>query len=283
MSIIDGIFQDFINTSAFVIMYVVLFFLAKWFKDFLTPYRIHDELTEKDNLAIALIMCGYYFATVAIFVGALTGPSQGLINDLMQVGGYSILGLVFLNLSRFVNDKLILRTFCNVEKLTQDQNVAVGAVQFGTYVATGMIAAGAVMGTGGGVATAVVFFILGQLSLFLFSYIYDFITPYSIQEAIGNGNVAAGTALGGTLIALGVIVSNGVAGDFVSWQVNLTHLALVNVMAFVFLPLVRLMMDKLVIPGADLSEEIIRDKNLGAGFLEATVAISFAIVLRSVL
>jgi len=279
----ETIFQDLMNAAAFVTLYLVLFLFAKWLKDFLTPYKINEELTDKDNLAIALIMCGYYFATVAIFVGALAGPSQGLLNDLIQVGAYSMLGLAFLNISRYINDKFILRTFSNVEKLSQEQNIAVGAVQFGTYVATGLIAASAVMGTGGGVVTAIAFFVLGQLSLLLFSLVYDWITPYSIHEAIDKGNVAVGVALGGTLIALGIIVANGVAGDFISWQENLTNLLVVNGVAFIFLPVVRLMMDKLVIPAANLSDEIIQDKNLGAGLLEATVAISFAIVLRSVL
>jgi uncharacterized membrane protein YjfL (UPF0719 family) len=100
---------------------------------------------------------------------------------------------------------------------------------------------------------------------------------------LGKKNVAAGAALGGTLIALGIIVLNGISGDFISWEVNLTNLAITNVMAFVFLPIVRVIMDKMVIPGDDLSREIIEDKNLGAGLLEATVSISFAIVLMSVL
>jgi len=277
------IFEDLPRTAAFVVLYLVLFLLAKWFKDFLTPYKINDELTNKDNLAIALTMCGYYLGAVAIFVGALAGPSQGFVNDLIQVGGYSILGLIFLNASRFFNDKVMLSKFSNVEQLSKEQNVAVGAVQFGTYVATGLIAAGAVTGTGGGVITAIVFFVLGQLSLLIFFLIYNFFTPYSIHDELGKQNVTAGVALGGTLIALGIIVLNGVSADFVDWEASLTTLTITNVMAFVFLPIVRILMDKMVIPGNDLSCEIVDDQNIGAGFLEATIAISFAIVLTSVL
>lgn len=277
------IFEDLTRTAAFVGLYLVLFLLAKWMKDILTSYSLNEELTKKDNPAIALTMCGYYLGTAAIFVGALLGPTQGFINDLIQVGGYSVLGLIFLNISRYVNDKIILRKFCNVEQLTKEQNIAVGAVQFGTYVATGLIAAGALTGTGGGVITATAFFVLGQISLLIFSLVYDLFTPYCIHDELGKKNIAAGAALSGTLIALGIIVLNGVSGDFISWEVNLTNLAITNVTAFIFLPIVRVIMDKMVIPGDDLSREIIEDKNLGAGLLEATVAISFAIVLISVL
>ncbi len=277
------IFEDLTRTAAFVGLYLVLFLLAKWFKDFLTPYKINDELTQKDNLAIALTMCGYYLATAAIFVGALAGPTQGLINDLIQVGGYSILGLIFLNISRFINDKVILRKFCNIEQLTKEHNVAVGAIQFGTYLATGLIAAGALTGAGGGIITAIIFFVLGQLSLLIFSLIYDKFTPYCIHDELEQKNIAVGVALGGTLIALGIIVLNGVSGDFISWEVNLTNLAITNITAFIFLPIIRIIMNKMVIPGDDLSREIIEDKNIGAGFLEAVIAISFAIVLTNIL
>lgn len=277
------IFEDLTRTAAFVALYFALFLFAKWCKDFFTPYKINDELIQKQNLAIALTMSGYYLGTVAIFVGALFGPSQGFSQDLMLVGGYSILGLIFLNISRYVNDKIILRKFCNIKQLTKEHNTAVGAVQFGTYVATGLIAASAVMGTGGGVGTAIVFFTLGQASLLIFSLIYDSTLPYSIHEELGKKNLAAGTALGGTFIAFSIIISSGISVNFVGWEESLINLAIVNTMAFIFLPVVRFVMDKLVIPHDDLSQEIVKNKSLGAGILEATVAISFAIVLNSLL
>jgi len=270
-------------TISFILLYAFIFLLAKWMKDFLTTYKLNDELVRKDNLAISLTMCGYYFGTLAIFLGALYGDSDGLVNDLIQVGSYSILGIVFLNISRYINDKIILREFCNTEQLVKTRNNAVGIVQLGTYLSTGIIAAGAVSGTGGGVLTACVFFILGQISLFLFSAVYNLLTPYSIHKELENHNVALGAALSGILIALGIIIYNGVSRNFTGWSDNLRHLLYVNITAFVFLPIIRYIMDYLVIPGDKLSSEIIDDKNLGAGILEGTIAISFAVILNILL
>ena len=278
-----NILNDMGRALAFIALYVVLFLFAKWLKDFITPYKLDEQLTQHDNLAVGLSVSGYYLATVAIFIGALLGPSQGFMQDLVTVGGYTLLGLIFLSLSRFVNDKLILKKFSNVEQISKEQNVAVGAVQCGVYIATGLIAAGAVTGQGGGVLTAIVFFIIGQISLIAFSYIYDLLTPYCIHDELERKNTAAGVAFGGTIIALGIIIMNGVAVDFISWQSNLIDIVLVNVMAFIFLPIIRLFMDKLVIPGDDLAREIKEDQNLAAGFLEAVVAISFALVLKSII
>lgn len=283
MDLKNFIIEDLTKASAFILLFFLLFLLAKWMKDFFTPYKINEELTQKDNLAISLTMSGYYFGAAAIFIGALLGPAQDLFSDLILVGGYSILGLIFLNISRFFNDKVILRKFCNIEQLTKEHNVAVGSVQFATYLATGLIVSGSITGSGGGVHTAIIFFILGQFSLLIFSYLYDLITPYSIHEELGKKNIAAGVALGGTLIALGIIILNGVSDNFISWKENLTNLVIVNCIAFIFLPIIRFLMDRLVVPGDKLSREIIEDRNLGAGFLEATIAISFAIVLKILL
>ena len=283
MEFLGTYFSDLPRNLSFLALFIFLFLFSKWLKDVSTPFKINTELTDQDNLAVALTMSGYYLAVTAVFVGALAGPSKDLPSDLVTVGGYSILGLVFLNLSRVFNDKVILRKLCNNEQIAQEQNAAVGAVQMGTYLATGLVAAGAVTGTGGGVHTAIAFFVLGQLCLWIFSLIYDALTPYSIHKELESKNVAAGAALGGTFIALGIIIFNGTSLNFTGWVPSLMHFAVVNALAILFLTVIRLLMDRLVIPGDKLNREIAEDRNLGAGLLEASVAISFAIILLSVL
>lgn len=283
MTINSLLIDDILKTSAFVFLCFVLFLIAKWSKELTTSFKINDELVKKDNLSVSLVMSGYYFAVAAIFVGAMFGPSYGFIKDLVLVSGYSFMGIFLLNASRFVNDKIILRKFCNSNQLTKESNVAVGAVQFGTYVATGLIAAGAISGTGGNFITAIVFFILGQISLLAFTFLYDLFTPYSIHEELGKKNTSAGVALGGTLIALGIIVLNGVVGDFSTWSQSLIEFATINIVAFAFLPIIRILLDKLIITGSNLNKEIVEDRNIGAGLLEATIAISFAVILKILL
>lgn len=275
--------EDFTRAAAFVVLYVIIFLLAKWAKDFLIPYKLNEELAENDNFAVTLAMCGYYTATAAIFIGALFGPTQDLAHDLMLVGSYSILGLVFLNLSRFLNERFLLRTFCDTEHLVTQQNISVGAVHCGVYIATGIIAAGAITGEGGSFISAIIFFLLGQISLFLFSFIYAYLAPYDVHKELEQKNIGAGIAFGGNLVALSIIILNGVSGDFTSWQSDLLLFFSVNVMAFIFLPVVRYTMDSLVIPGNAISKEIRDDHNIGAGLLEAVIAISFATIVLQVM
>ncbi len=268
---------------AFILTYALLFLLAKWFKDMVTPYKLTIELITKDNFAIGITLGGYFLATAIIFIGVLRGPETNLFDDLLAVGGYSLLGIVFLNLSRLFLDKVTFRKFCNITSIVEDQNCGMAAVRFGVYIATGLVAAGSLSGQGGGIVTAIVFFVLGQACLVLFAWIYDFITPYDLQKEIETGNVAAGIAFGGTLIALGIIVMNAASGDFISWQDNLLIFVEMAALGLIFLPLLRVAMDKLVITGDDLNREIAEDRNMAAGFIEMAVAISFSAVLAALI
>ncbi len=250
------------STLAFVVLYGVLTLLAKWIKDLLTPYNLTAELVKRDNVALGISASGYFLATAIVFVGATLGPSKGFLMDLVAVGGYSALGILFLNTARIVLDKLILTRFATLKEIIEDRNCGVGAVRAGAYIATGLIAAGSVSGQGGGVLTAIVFFVLGQLCLLAFARLYDVITPYDLHQELESGNVAAGVAFGGTLVAIGIITANAVAGDFVAWGSSLLWFVEVVVIGMIVLPIVRFFMDKLIIPGDFLVEVLARDDQL---------------------
>ncbi|MBL4664695.1 MAG: DUF350 domain-containing protein [Nitrospinaceae bacterium] len=51
---------------------------------FRRSYNIKDELVEKDNMALALVLCGYYLGLTFSIGGVIAGPSAGLANDLID-------------------------------------------------------------------------------------------------------------------------------------------------------------------------------------------------------
>ena len=197
----------------------------------------------------------------------------------MSVGGYALLGIILLNLSRVINDRLILHRFSNVKEIIEDRNAGTGAVQFGSYMASGLIVAGAVHGEGGGIHTVLVFFLLGQAALIGFTKIYDWITPFDLHDEIERDNVAVGAAFGGTLLAVGIILMKGASGNFISWGENLSLFAVDVTLIFILLPMMRYFFDKVLLPRASLNHEIQHDRNLGAGILEMVSAISFSVIL----
>ncbi len=277
------IVQDLIATGIYLISAFVLFWIGKLVKDLTTTsYSVREELVEKDNVALGVAMAGYYFGLILAIGGTLSGPSQGLENDLIDIGIYGLLAIILLNLSRLVNDGLILHGFKIRDELIDDQNAGTGVVIAATYIATGLVIFGAVSGEIGGIVTTVIFWALGQAALILAGLVYEWVTPYSIHDEIEKDNVAAGVAFAGALVGIGVIVFHASAGDFISWTVNLQDFAIEVVAGLILLPIVRFISDVILLPGQKLTDEIANQEhpNLAAGFIEATsyVGASFLIV-----
>ena len=294
----EGIMYWVVLPTIYIVLGVIILALAKLINDWTTPYCVDTQLAKEDNPALAVSFVGYMLSVVAIFIGALTGPSQGLVIDIGLTALYSVFGIILLNVSRVINDKFILSQFCNVKEIVEDRNIGTGAVQFGSYGAAGLIVAGSIQGNltpigeipnswlntwYGGFVTALVFFSLGQIVLVLFSRVYDWITPFSIHDEIESDNVAAGIAFGGALLANGIVLMQASSGTFIDWGTNLGKFAAEAAALLVLLPFVRYIYDKFVYAKIDLNDEISKDRNIGAGFLEAGGLIGFALIFIAAL
>ena len=289
--------EAFINTLEFFprgLVYVglglVVLVLAKFAKDLVTRYRIDQEVVQKSNLAVAVGLSGYFLGIVLVFLGSVYQPftppvSDGLGFDLafgedvLRVFLYSLAGIVVLNVVSILLDRLILYKF-NVEKeMVEDRNVGTGAVEFGMNVAIGLVIAGAISGEGGGPDTSLAFFGMGLAVLIIFALFYDLTTPFSIHDEIEKDNAAVGIALGGNLIAMGIVVLKAVFGDFPGWSEGVAEFLTFAVLGFVLLYVLRLMIDWLLLPSAKISSELAAGRNVGVAFIEGSVVIASALIL----
>lgn len=270
---------------AYVVLAVVVLIVAKLVKDLMTPFSLDEELTKKDNPALGLAVTGYFAGVIIIFLGASVGPDVGelSIGELGRlVGGdflWTLGGIIALNLGRVVVDRVVLTQFSMVREIIVDRNVGAGAVEFGCYIATALVVAGAIHGEGGGPVTAIVFFVIGQLVLVLFSKFYQLITRYDVHKEIERDNVAAGVALGVSMIAIGIILLKATMGDFVGWPQNLLSFGLYAVIGFSLLMTLRRVTDTLLLPGSTIAHEIGTDQNINAAWVEGVVSIGLAAVI----
>lgn len=263
----------------YIVLSIIVLIVARIIKDYLTPYKIHEQMTGKDNPALGLSMTGYYIAVLIVFLGAMIGGEDAGITesasafgmDLLEIFLYSLGGIFLLNLARFILDKLVLNQFSTKKEIIEDRNVGMGAVEFGSYIASGLIIAGAINGEGGGPLSAIVFFLLGQLVLLGYSKIYQLSTPYDIHEEIEKDNVAAGVAFGGNMVAIGIILLKGVQGDFIGWGSNIAIFAVYAAIGFGILFLLRAAVDYFILPQASVSHEIAVDRNINAAYIETAV------------
>jgi len=287
--------QAFPRGLGFVALGLIVLLLAKLARDMVTSYRIDEEVTEKNNVAVALRLSGYLAGVILVFLGALYQP-QTLIPvdgfgfdraygaEVLRVFIYSIAGIVALNLVRLLIDRLILFRFNIDDEVVRDQNVGTGAAEFGVYVATGLLIAGAVAGEGGATElaaalTALAFFGMGLGLLVIFALFYQITTPFDIHSEIEGKNTAVGVAFGGNLVAIGLVTLKALFGDFVSWGESIAVFLTFAVIGFVLLYLLRILIDLLILPTVRISNALAEGRNIGVGFIESAVVISAALIL----
>ncbi len=264
------------SSLIFLVLSFIIILLAQVIFYLIVPYNPREQI-KNNNLAVGVSVAGYFIAIVAIIVGASIGSAGDFVKDLLDFGYYSVLGIVLLNISKFINDKLILPKFCITKEIVEDKNVGTAAVVFGSFLASGLIIGGSISGQGGGIISAMAFFALGQLALILFSKIYNLLLPYCIHDEIEKDNVAVGIAFGGTLIALSIILLKGVSGDFSNWIADLSNFGIEVLAGIILLPTVRVLFDKILIPKVKLNDAL-KQGNVTVGVLEAITVISIAIV-----
>ncbi len=287
--------ENILIAAGYLALYVVIIFLSKWIKGWFSSYNLDEQLTHFDNNAVSVSVAGYFVGVTAVFIGAYTGPSSGDIGlDFVGVTGYSLMGIMLLNLTRIISERAILYKFSVQKEIIHDQNPGTGVVEGAAYIGTALIIAGSVHGqyraewlaeypTLVGVISTLVFYIIGILCLILFARIYSLMSPFDLHEEIEKDNVAAGLGFAGALISIGIIIMRGVTGDLINWGQDLLTLGMDILIIFVYLVVVRLIFDRFLLRNSDLNTEIARDQNLGAGLLEMMVAICFSTVLFFVL
>ena len=243
-------------------------------------FVLRTELVEKDNLAVALAVGGYYLGLVIVLGGVVTGPASfSLVDDVIGLVIYGLLGIVLLNLSAWINDKVVFSKFDNEKEIVQDRNAGMGAVEGGNYIAVGLITAGAMSGEGG-LLPGLVFWISGLVMLIVVGLLYDKITSYDLHDQIEKDNVAVGVAFAGVLVGFGNIIRLAGEGDFVTWNESLTEFGYYALVGLILLPPIRFVADKVLLPGASLSDELVGDPpSLGAGVIEAVTYLGASMLI----
>ena len=277
----------------YVALGMVVLILAKLARDVVTRHRIEEEIVTKGNLAVALRLSGYLMGVILVFLGAVYEPlgGDGYIGlgldrafglEVLWVFLYSLAGIVALNLMRLVTDRLVLYRFELEREIIQDQNAGAAAAEFGVNIACGLVIAGAIAGEGGPL-NALAFFGLGLGVLILFALFYEWTTPFNIHDEIERDNPAVGIALGGNLIAIGLVTFKATFGDFVGWQAGILEFVVYSVVGFALLYVLRVAVDLVLLPHTRVSQQVAGGRNVGVAFVETAVVVSSALILLIVI
>ncbi len=274
----------------YVGMGILLLAFARLVQDFVTPYKIQEQLRTHDNVALALSIAGYYLGIIIVFVGAVYQPFTSSVDsnlgftteyweDVIEVLVTTVIGIIILNVARIIVDKLVLYKFSTEKEIVEDHNAGTGAVEAAVYVAVGIVIAGSVAGVGGGPETSFAFLGLGLLTLILYTLFYEFTTSYDVHDEIERDNVAVGVALAGNLIAISIVVFKAVFGDFTTWEEGIAGFLTFAVIGTALLFVVRMLIDLILFPKVSMAEELTVDRNLGLALIETSVLVSASLIL----
>ncbi|MEO8659965.1 MAG: DUF350 domain-containing protein [Bryobacteraceae bacterium] len=271
---------------AHVALGVVVLILAKLCRDIVSPYPTEVELTSHDNPAFGMAVAGYYAATVIVFLGAtraqglpLDAGSMAVLQALGLDLAWAVGGIIALNLTRVFMDRVLITQCNNSQEITEKRNLAAGAVEFGCYIASGLVLSGAIGAKGGTLVTTVVFFVISLLTLVILGRGYLAFAGYNVAAEVRKGNFSAGVPFGLTLIALSILMLKATSGEFISWGVNLGYFAADAISGFLLLMLLRWVTDLALLPHAKIEEEVVRDHNVNAGLVEGVLAIGIATII----
>ncbi|MCK5614515.1 DUF350 domain-containing protein [Candidatus Pacearchaeota archaeon] len=277
----EQLFQTVVNITI-----VILFaWLAKKVADArTTKIDDDDEIENKSNLAIGIRRAGLYMAGMIGMSGVLYGASLGFVSDIIDLCTYGLLTYTMLFACRHINDSILLSDIDN-DAQCMAGNTSVGIIEFGSYVATGLIIFGCIAGDGNSIVQAivstVVFFVIGQILLLGLIYVYEHITAFNVFNEIKKGNNAAAIMVAGKTIALGFILKNSLMGSFTGWTNDLTSFAVSAGTGIILLIIFGWILDKLFLPGTNLHDEIERDQNVAAAVVHQAATIGFALIVSS--
>ncbi len=276
------------DAIAYIASGFVIFFLGKLVYQLVNKgFNVKEELVEKDNLAFAFAHTGYFIGLLLAVGSAIVGPTRGLLNDMIDILAYGVLAIVLLNLSIWLNDKIVLSKFSVKKEIIHDRNSGTGVIEGAVSIASGLIIFGAVSGEseiggwGHGFLTATVFWAAGQIAIIIAAAIYQLITPYDVHEHIEKDNVAVGVGFAGALIAIANLIRYGISGDFEGWGITFSEAGFELLIGIILLPVMRFLTDKILLPGQRLTDEIINQEhpNVGAAIIEAFAYIGGSVLI----
>lgn len=271
-------------SPVYLVLALVAALCLKFIRDVMTSCDDDLEIRE-NNLAMAMRRGGDYLALAIGLAGALTGPDNGFVSDVQTFMLDAAALVVLLVIAGFIADKLILPSLNNTAAI-EDRKTAVGLVEFGVSVSTGILAFASFAGEGGGLLAAAVFFALGMTVLIANSWCYIIAAHrrgVALQQELSENNLAAGLYLSAKLVAMSLILATSIYGPFTGWARDLKSLALYAVLGTILLALVGWVVDLLFLPKTTIREEIGTNRNVAAIAVASSFQLMAAVLIAAAL
>jgi len=285
---LQGIARNWPPAGASLLLALVVGGLLWLTHNALTRFDDREVLFRDSNVAYAVQRIALVLAFGIAVLPTITRAGED--HPWYSLGGQAMeLAWVFVALLgvRYLVDVVVLVRVDNTAELLRG-NVALGVVEAGFYVGFGFILNGSLTGAaptlGQGIASTVVFGLLGLAVVVGVFWLHEAVTPWHLREHLREGRLAAALEAAGVLAATGIVVREGVAGDFTGWTGDLVAFAGTVAFAVGTLYLFRWLANRLLLRTVTLADIQERDLAPAAAFGAAVmvvVALSVAAVVRT--
>jgi len=238
----------------------------------LEGYSLTVETTINDNPAVGVRFGLFLVAAATSFVNLLEPSGSGLKQNFDILAFYGLVSILLLIVAREVNDKLILYRLSNDSEVIGKRNTAIAVVEGSSYLGTAFITSGAFSNVDAGIGAALVWFAVGQCFLVLLDNIYSIAAP-GIQDALAAQNLAVALSLGGFLVAGGLALGSAIAGESYGWVQDSIDVGYYLAIWLLVITVVQFVLNKIFLPGTTLRKELLADRNVAAGIIEAALFI----------
>jgi|APSaa5957512535_1039671.scaffolds.fasta_scaffold102512_2 uncharacterized membrane protein YjfL (UPF0719 family) len=268
---------------------ILLLTLTKYISSWITHANLNNELSIKDNTAFGISLAGAIISLTLVLTGAISGQAHdNLFIEMAMVLMYGVISILLMICSRFVFDKISMPNFCLKTEILAGNN-ACAILDFGHSLASAIIISSVTIWIADdnftGLAYLIGGYLVSQLVLNLISswrlFLYNRHHSTSMQDSLQSGNVAVAMRFSGLRIAMALAISAG--SNFVaydqSWWQALSQWLVFSMSAIILVAILSTLLDKIILAGINLRDEVDNQANLAVAMLQASIAISMALII----
>lgn len=291
---IDLIYWDHSYNKILILNFAIviaLFASLRLFSGTIAHINASDELLKKNNPAFGLSLAGVTFAVTILLSGTIYGGPEGdMLSSAVSIGAYGVVGIILMALTRIIFDKIALPNISLRDEIGKG-NMAVAIADTGNVLAAAIIIRAVIIWITDNTIGALVALLAGyaisqviltgatylRLKIFSFSH-----KDRSIQEELENGNIALGLSFAGKKIGTAFAIS--IAANLVVYEIYdiktifLPWIA-VCVVVMLALKVISFVAERIILFRVNTSHEILEQRNIAVGAIQAVIYVSMAILL----
>lgn len=288
----DHYYNQIILLNLFIV--IALFTSLRLFSGAIAHIKASDELLKKDNPAFGVSLAATTFAVTIMLSGTIYGSPEIDANyAVLNVGVFGVMGIVLMALTRIIFDRVTLPTISLRDQI-RTGNMAVAIADAANVLAAAIIIRTVLIWVTGYTVDSIIAllggYIVSQFILTTTTFIKNKAFEKcrkgtDLQGELRNDNIALALRFGGQKIGIAFAIATAahivvyerydIIPILAAWFVA----SLVAVLAWKILSTIA---EKIILWRIDTNDEVLEQRNIAIGALQAVIYISMGLLISSV-